>query len=274
MGYRALPSKFLHPSWWRIAGREFIAEKAAAIAFRSEVIDLNVEGTSLRFQIGDPTGASWYKKDGLDNEDIRHIETYLLAEDGSSIVFEIGCHHGLTTTLLSKRLQNGQLHAFEAMPDNLEILKQNLALNQCENVVPIGAAVGDRSGEIRMKSKSNSAVLAGAASGPTVPLVCIDDYVDQTGVVPDVLKIDVEGFEINVLEGARKTIADKRPAILIEVHTELISRYGKNPEDLWDYVSLENYRVLEYKGNREPVPRTDEKFTMRTHLICIPKSDL
>lgn len=273
MGSRTLPSKFLHPSWWRIAGREFIAEKAAAMAFRSEVIDLTVEGTPLRFQIGDPTGASWYKKDKLDNEDVRYVEKYLLADDGSSIVFEIGCHHGLTTALLSKRLPNGQLHAFEAMPENLEVLKQNLSLNHCDNVVPIGAAVGDRSGEIRMKSKSNSAVLAGAANGPSVPLVCIDDYVDQTNVVPDLLKIDVEGYEVNVLEGAQKTIADRRPAILIEVHTELISRYGRKPEDLWYYISLENYRILEYKGNREPVPRTDEKFTKRTHLICIPKSD-
>lgn len=268
-----MPSKFLHPSWWRIAGREFIAEKAAAIGFRSEVIDLSVEGTPLRFHIGDPTGASWYKKHQLDNEDIRHVETYLLGNESASTIFEIGCHHGLTTALLSKRLPNGQVHAFEALPGNLEILKRNMSLNQCDNVVPIGAAVGDRSGEIRMKSKSNSAVLAGAARGQLVPVVSIDDYVDQTRVVPDILKIDVEGFEINVLEGARRTIADRRPAILIEVHTELISRYGKDPDDLWDFIQPDKYDILEYRDGSEPAPRTDERFTMRTHLICIPKTD-
>jgi FkbM family methyltransferase len=122
--------------------------------------------------------------------------------------------------LLSRWVANGRVIAFEAHPTNASILKENMRLNGCDNVTVVGNAVGPDY-PVHIRDRSNSAVQASIRKSLTVDCVSIDRYCKDNSIIPDIIKIDVEGFEIDVLEGARE-ILKSRPALFIEVHSEVL----------------------------------------------------
>lgn len=264
-------TKYSYPSWWKMAASAFLGDIRAKVLFKPKLIDLSVNGTDLKFFLGDPTGASWYRNASGINDDIENIENLLLPKGDSSVIVEAGCHHGLTTLLLAKRVPNGHVYAFEALPKNVEILSKNIGLNGCGNVTVIGKAVGSKGGEITIKEKPNSAVIPGAKCGLRVQVISIDEFVAQSGIVPDLLKIDVEGFEYDVFKGAVETLK-KRPAVFVEIHTEIMGRYGHDVDDVWKHIDKTAYDVWVQRGHQKPAPYAGEPITSRLHLLCRAKA--
>jgi hypothetical protein len=107
-----------------------------------------------------------------------------------------------------------------------------------------------------------------------VPTISLDDYVEQTGARPTCLKIDVEGFECEVLAGARKTLASK-PSIFIEIHPEHIPMYGGSIEFLLDVLALDRYSHLWVQPDDKKTPvrvdrLTKADITRRLHVYAKP----
>jgi hypothetical protein len=74
-------------------------------------------------------------------------------------------------------------------------------------------------------------------------------------VVPDIIKIDVEGFEWEVLKGARPTLREHRPVLQIEVHGDQLFRYGSTANELWSLVDAGDCDVwLQTDDLSYPVP--------------------
>jgi FkbM family methyltransferase len=147
-----------------------------------------------------------------------------LAGRGRTFV-DVGSHIGFYSMGLAPGFD--RVVAFEPSRFQYGWLTRNKALNAYEHVHCEHVALGDTSGEATLNVLSyegglNSLSPEVAAAHTiidryTVPVEVLDDR-EMTDV--DLLKIDVEGFEIPVLRGARKTIDASRPAILIEVWTE------------------------------------------------------
>jgi len=114
---------------------------------------------------------------------------------------------------------------FEPEPANLRELRASVAASGFTNVRIVEAAVGDEDGDVRFALGLNGHVVAspGPQQSVSVPLYRLDTVLD--GRV-DVLKIDVEGYEGHVLDGAASLIERWRPALFVEVHPAfLTSRY-------------------------------------------------
>jgi hypothetical protein len=110
-------------------------------------------------------------------------------------------------------------------------------------------------------------VLSGG--GIEVDLACLDDYMHLN---PTFLKIDVEGFEVAVLNGAKR-ILSTHPKLAIELHTGLLAGYGSSAEDIFRWIGIENYEIwIQWEDGKEP-----EKYDLRApivsrvHLFCIPR---
>jgi FkbM family methyltransferase len=67
---------------------------------------------------------------------------------------------------------------------------------------------------------------------PDVPQMTLDDYVELTGIIPDVITMDVEGSEWNIIKGAQKTLKEKKPIIFMSVHPEFLYESYRN-EGKW-----------------------------------------
>ena len=115
--------------------------------------------------------------------------------------------------------------AFEANPNIVRVLHKNIRLNRIMNVSILPFALGERTGKKDLyfypKNGQDSFLTEHAgivASGGKIPvqMVALDNY----GYKPSVIKIDTEGYELNVLKGAYNTIQQNRPQLCIETHDE------------------------------------------------------
>ncbi len=96
----------------------------------------------------------------------------------------------------------------------------------------------------------------------------MDDY---RYLNPTFLKIDVEGFELQVLQGA-KAILSTRPKLEIEVHAELLHQYGASVDDLFRLIDMKSYKAwVQWKDDQEPQElEAGTPITSRVHLFLIP----
>jgi len=81
-----------------------------------------------------------------------------------------------------------------------------------------------------------------------VEITTLDEEVDRLGVRPDLLKIDVEGFEYEVLVGARRLLASHTPPICLELHLGLLDRRGISPRQVVEELLSHGYRFRTYHG--------------------------
>ena len=153
-----------------------------------------------------------------------------LAADGTW-AFDVGAHVGLFSIPLSRAVgSSGAVVAFEPLPDNARRLRENLARNTVLNVRVWEAAASHSEGEVELRLANDSAftstaeVFLGRATGTAirVPSVTLDRVWQEAGQ-PQVaiMKVDVEGAELDVLSGGRALISACSPAILVEVNTGL-----------------------------------------------------
>jgi FkbM family methyltransferase len=135
--------------------------------------------------------------------------------------------------------------AIEPNPHNVAILRRNLAMNGLQNVIVRQTAVGNTRGAITLPQDSNAGgvMLSKTDAIPSmeVELLPLDQLAEEHGY-PDFLKIDVEGFEARVLEGAAQ-ILKRRPKIAIEVHVDWVARYGSSINEVIGLLNLKSYRV-------------------------------
>jgi len=227
-----------------------------------------VEGVDFDFWIGDRDGRDWYDLHCTDPVwiELRFIRDHLVK--AGDVILECGGHHGCTAIILSKWVgDGGRVVTFEPSPSNGDIIGRNIQQNKLTNVSLERKAVGAMTGTVRMNEASNSSVLL-SGPGADVELIHLDQY---EYLNPTLLKIDVEGFELKVLEGAKK-ILSTHPKMAIEIHADQLSYYGASVESLFKLIEMERYDVwIQWEDIQEP-----EKYDMKTpinkrvHLFFIP----
>jgi FkbM family methyltransferase len=148
-----------------------------------------------------------------------------------AIVYDVGANIGYVSLLLARQVgPQGQVFAFEALPENLERLRRNVALNPSAQVVQVVAvAVVDNSGPVQFLVGSSGSI--GKAKGSAgrenitysdsvlVSGVSLDQFVyQQHHPQPQVIKIDIEGGEVLALPGMLRLLQEARPVVLLELH--------------------------------------------------------
>ncbi len=186
----------------------------------------------------------------------------LLTKPGDT-VFDIGANFGLFTRFLSESVGGqGRVYSFEPTDDMHRVLGNNCASLGLANAEPLRLALSDRSGVARMAipvredgSLNHYEASIVAESGDegeadrsvSVETCTLDDFCESRGVERvDFIKCDVEGHEIEVLEGARRTISMHRPPMLIEVNEPLDA--GGHGSRVLDLVTSLGYQVHTLHG--------------------------
>lgn len=137
------------------------------------------------------------------------------------VVYDIGANVGFYTLLASVLVgPTGRVLAFEPLPRNVDYLRTHMRLNHCDNVAVVMAAVSDTTGTARFDGSGDSSMAHLATEGAlAVETVTLDQMVFTRGEPPpQVLKIDVEGAEVAVLQGGRQTIETYGPTIFLALH--------------------------------------------------------
>lgn len=215
------------------------------------------------------------------------------------VAFDVGANIGYLALYLRHRIgEAGQLYCFEPEPANFAELEANLQRNHLSNCHAVQVAVGAKEGTVTFSTGLNGFVAPEGLPGIPVPVIPLDQFIEQRRLARvDFVKIDVEGFEADVLSGMSATLSrPDKPILYVEVHGRG-EYYNGNPRRVCEilegfygniraYVSPDDFRARQGRLRRvlqrvspfdsverscrvslEEVKRHDER---RYQLLCLP----
>lgn len=159
-----------------------------------------------------------------------------------AVFFDIGAHEGLFTIDVKRHFPTAAVHAFEPIPAALET---NLALNGLFDVTVHRAAVGDKTGSITMSAGQRSSNFVANIDGGATEIVTIDGLALPA---PTAIKLDIEGFELHAMRGARNTIQRARPIIITEIN-ECFLRYHPTYSPLQAFMTDIGYQCYSLRND-------------------------
>jgi FkbM family methyltransferase len=224
-----------------------------------ECIDANY----LIFSSEDHISNSLFKN-GVWEQHLLKISGMFLTGIENPLVIDIGANLGAYSIPLAKRIQGlgGTVIGFEPQRIIYYQLCGNVVLNRLDNYYPIYSAIGENSGEIEIpeieyeKHKNIGAFSlekkyrelhgidnSSKSSTVKVPLISLDDF--ECNKAPALIKIDVEGFELNVLKGAKKFLAKHNfPPLLFEAWN--FSWFVKERNTLLSFIKDLGYEITNF----------------------------
>jgi FkbM family methyltransferase len=192
---------------------------------------------------------------------------------------DVGAHIGLFTVVMAKLVgPEGQVFSFEPTPDSFAALREAVRLNGYEESVNLRRqAVSSHDGRLEFfmtptsVSNANSLVGGPGAEQVEVDVVRLDSLEPRRRV--SVIKVDAEGAEVQVLEGARDLISRDQPAIALDVHPSAIEQSGSSLSRLCqviDELALEPWQAQE-RISAEWIRQQREIFDLQ--LLQTPGAD-
>jgi FkbM family methyltransferase len=226
--------------------------------------------------IHDRVGEEWYDKDWDLPPEFAFLALHGL-KPGARI-FDLGAHQCLIAMLLAKQVgPDGEVIAVEASRHNADVASRNIATNSVDNVHIVQGLISSSVGQERAVSSFNSsrAVGTGHAAGTTlVDSLSIDELSRRAGS-PDIVYMDIEGFEIEALKGAQETIA-RHCTWLIELHGDAtLARYGARNRDALSFFPAGSYAA--YLGDEDggvfrPLLQAGDLPDVRCFVAFVPVS--
>jgi FkbM family methyltransferase len=198
-----------------------VRQRRSIEGFAPYVTTRSYGGRELRISIEDPLAQGWYDRDWP-----RLAEIDLLASRGrlgeGARVFDLGAHQCVVALMLAAEVGgSGTVVAVEATPHNAEVGRRNVALNAALDagaVLVCHAVASSEEGTVAFTPSLNGHVGRTSYAFPTIELPAVTvDSLARTYGTPDVVFVDVEGFEQHVLGGAGRTFG-ARPDWFVEVH--------------------------------------------------------
>ena len=193
------------------------------------------------------------------------------------VVIEVGANIGAHTLYLSKLVGNGYVFAFEPQRLVFQNLCANLAINSISNVFAYQEAVGEENGNIvipecdfRKNNNFGGINIQNSKSGIIVNKQKLDNFLNNINSLK-LLKIDVEGMEIDVIKGAKELIKKFRPIIYIENDRQ---EHSKNLIELIWSMDYKMYWHLPRLYNKNNFFNEEENIfgnIVSVNMLCIHK---
>lgn len=215
---------------------------------------IEIEGARARFHVND----GWDERQVFDHFDEERdvLGEFLRRLEPDDVFYDVGANVGLYTCLARDRIEDGEVVAFEPNPHAFPRLQKNVGLND-QNVILKQLALSDENdpdAELALTACSNPSGASALATGGedqkehfdnrwggmntlSVEMRTGDSLIANGGLPqPTVLKIDVEGAEMNVLHGLQDTLSngDVR-LVFVEVH-DFIDEFGFQVEDVTEFL--------------------------------------
>lgn len=163
-------------------------------------------------------------------------------------VCEIGANIGYYALQEADLVGLGWIIAFEPVPSNIKLLDEAISINRVRNIELHEMAVGEFNGKINVNISANSNLCAieGKAEGRDykskiiVPMITLDSFFAHRKS-PDILRMDVEGFEFEIIKGSKELLKRGDPMIIfMEVHFDLL---GKNVKPMLQILKDNGFKV-------------------------------
>ena len=192
---------------------------------------------------------------------------------------DIGANQGEYSIFAAKRLIQGKVISFEPLSTSYKHLKENIELNQFNNVITYNFALSDTKGYAEIYTSDDLEIHNSFNEGLSslyqsnyrntllekVQLEIFDQvWKNHNNLSLDIIKIDVEGSELPILKGAKNTIKKHKPLIILEINEETFQEAGYTKDELIIFLEKLNYKFSLIK----PKGKSEEINSSQIHKLC------
>ena len=174
------------------------------------------------------------------------IEKILQETGTEDIFYDIGANTGIYSCYVGKK-SNNLVYCYEPFPKNIESLEKNLEINDINSKI-LEVALMNENSNIKIDTKSGEAgegkVQVSKDGKLRVRSWKGDDLIREENLKkPTIMKIDVEGAELEVLRGLEKTITESNPKIFIEIHKKELRDFGSSEKEVIEFLENLDYKL-------------------------------
>lgn len=176
---------------------------------------------------------------------------------------DVGGHHGLMAITAAKKVgETGKVFTFEPNPVASEIIKYNAKINDLHNVFVVEKGLSNVQGKAAFYIQKgdvtwNSTIIEDFVDESfsdgfekiNIEVTTLDNFVEENNLHPVLLKIDVEGAEFIILEGAVKTLEKISPIVLMEFNPVSAAAANSSISNYVDFFKKMNYELIVFKKN-------------------------
>ena len=198
----------------------------------------------------------------------------------NSVILDIGANCGWYALSLARHCPSAKIHAFEPMPHTHEILERNIRHNGLFNIEAHRLAFSNKQATLEFLytphcSGATSQVLAGqpgkreSLQKVSCLATTLDQFCLQHQLAPQIIKCDVEGAELMVIQGGETILAQHNPVILIELLRKWAKQFDYHPNEVVELLGRHGYQAytLSSEGLRA-CPGIDEQ-TVETNFVFL-----
>jgi FkbM family methyltransferase len=189
------------------------------------------------------------------------------------IFFDVGAHVGIYAIYGARWVgENGRVYAFEPTPATVELLKRHTKINpEGQRIQVIAAAAGAESGTASMLAQSvdvQNTLCARSERLPNaqvcrVPVVSLDDFAREHSVIPSLVKIDTEGWELHVLRGASALLKAAKADFVVEIHPYAWEQAGYGRSDFESFLAEHRLTPVPLTGQTSPLTEYGDVYLQR-----------
>ncbi len=245
---RALRNALRSP---RSTGKWIRAESASLLGIRSDITirpDWRVRCHAL--------SAASFSFVAKDEDSLAELDGFIRHCNDAAVVFDIGASHGLFT-LAAIRYGGPKVKVVAVDPSSTSnrALRTNLKLSgAAERVIVVEAAVGSEDGSVSMLTTGPAGdyyfVVApeNRSDARQIPQISLGGLQKLAGAPPTHLKIDVEGYEAEIIHGGKDFLRSIQPLIFLELHSDMLRKRNYDPATVLNDLAECGYRKLERHG--------------------------
>lgn len=195
-------------------------------------------------------------------------------------IYDVGAFEGLLTMFFASRSR--QVVCYEPNSKNRARLEENLRLNGLSNVVVRPVGVGSHP---QSSTQVFSSLTPGGASldekiaissyqkhdvrSEQIEIVTLDqDIAENCLPAPDLIKIDIEGWELEALRGARQTLIHHRPVLFLEMHGETMNEKRRKVAEIVAFLNEIGYHKIHHIETGTIISAANSNVAARGHLYC------
>jgi FkbM family methyltransferase len=162
---------------------------------------------------------------------VLELSSFLRLTRSLRCLVDVGAYWGLFSLVFASR-PGAVAYAVEPSPAALEKLRYHSTANPGLDIRVEPVALGAETGELQVAIDGVGHAVRSSIPSLSVPIETLDSFLANNNARPDALKIDVEGMELDVLNGASATLRGVGPLLFLEVHPNLLEAAGHRVRDL------------------------------------------
>lgn len=177
----------------------------------------------------------------------QEMSSFIQSVEGLNTFLDVGCSYGAFSFVFSSINKNGTSYAFDGSPTVIVTMLKTLKLNPQLKIIPIPVLVGNKNDKEAMCLTKHQALVGNRVNlVKNGNMITVDSFCQTHGVEPDVMKIDVEGYEFNVLLGAENTIRKFKPMLFMEIHPRFLLKFwGHTIGNIYEFFKTHGYSAFD-----------------------------